>query len=363
MKNFLRKHILFPKEEGIMPYIYLVFMMPAVVFIIMLPPVQKIIFTLLILIFLKTYRDGYWTTKYQPLQIAIQLIIATFLAVNPWFPYFGLQIFTGFEIGFSEAPKKLLKRYLLAYYILAPLTLLSPMIQAYRQDELSNLVWIGVSFLFMLGCVPFARSIMRTYSLKSENELLLQQVRELERERIAYDLHDNLGQTFSTITLKAELAEKLLEKNKLLEGKKEIAEITQLSRNSLTLVRQIVSGMKPIAISQVLQEEEKNLQLAAVRLKTKNLHLTEDWPQACQNATAAVLKEALTNVIHHAQASEVQVNIEPVGFTVTDNGVGLGDAEASHGMAGMRRRIEEVGGSFQVKSDKGVRIEVNFENN
>ncbi|MDR2976670.1 MAG: sensor histidine kinase [Streptococcaceae bacterium] len=363
MKNFLQKHILFPKDEGFMPYVYLVFMLPAVVLAIMLPLFQKIIFILLILLFLKAYRDGFWNTKYHPLQIAIQLVIVFFLSVNPWFPYYGLQIFTGFEIGFSTVSSKLYKRYLWAYYLLAPITLVFPLFQAYQENYPNTIVWIAVSFFFMLGCVPFARSIMKTYSLKSENKALMQQVRDLERERIAYDLHDNLGQTFSTITLKAELAEKLLEKNKISQSKKEISEIVQLSRNSLTLVRQIVSGMKPIAIRQVLHEKEKDLQLAGVKLKTKNLSLTEDWSQACQNATSAVLKEALTNVIHHAHAGEVQVNVEPTGFTVIDNGVGLGDAEASHGIASMRRRIEEVGGRFQVKSENGVRIEVNFGNN
>ena len=73
-------------------------------------------------------------------------------------------------------------------------------------------------------------------------------------------------------------------------------------------------------------------------------------------ALLAVLREALSNVARHAHADRVDIGVRAGGgrvtLTVRDNGVGLGGAGPSGGLVNIRRRAEELGGSFTVEPDE-----------
>src|SRR5690606_21535545 len=126
-----------------------------------------------------------------------------------------------------------------------------------------------------------------------------------ERERIARDLHDILGHTLSSIALKAELAEKLLILDKRDEAKQHVSELHQIARNTLSLVRQTVSGYKHRGLSgEVMELCDKLRQNGFV------VELTGEIPQLTPRAETALilaLTELTTNVLRHSNGNHCQI--------------------------------------------------------
>ncbi len=179
-----------------------------------------------------------------------------------------------------------------------------------------------------------------------------------ERERIARDLHDLLGHTLSTITLKSELAHKLaLDDPERAAG--EMRDVERISREALAEVRSAVTGFR----ARGLQGELANVKLAleagevAFDYYAEPLELTPER----ESALALALREAVTNVLRHAGAEHCTVRLRRLGdhaeLTVEDDGVG-GAAVADGGLAGMRARLQALGGTLQVTDDRGTRLRV-----
>ena len=174
-----------------------------------------------------------------------------------------------------------------------------------------------------------------------------------ERERIARDLHDTLGQSFSMITLKTELAKKLLVKAPEKVGP-ELDDIVRTSRENLQLVRSIVNDLHQKSISEVLLEQNRNLLAANVWLVTNGEKQAVKWPTVVQGVFSATLVEALTNVIRHAHAHQVQLDFSETTaqyqVVIQDNGRG-GSLEraGANGITGMRARLFEAHGTFEIK--------------
>src|SRR5699024_12771471 len=116
-------------------------------------------------------------------------------------------------------------------------------------------------------------SLSKSYRLGKQNNRLELIARHSERDRIAQQLHDNLGQSFSMLALKAELAEKLLEKDPVL-AKQQLKDIAAASRQNLDLVREIVADMKHSKILQTFVIQQYNLGKSVILLNTKNTEMT-----------------------------------------------------------------------------------------
>ena len=179
-----------------------------------------------------------------------------------------------------------------------------------------------------------------------------------ERERIARDLHDLLGHTLSTITLKSELAHRLA----LLDPERaagEMRDVERISREALAEVRSAVTGFR----ARGLQGELANAKLALEAGEVAFDYYAEplDLTPERESALALALREAVTNVLRHAGAQHCTVRLRRLGehaeLTVEDDGVG-GAAVADGGLAGMRARLQALGGTLQVTDDRGTRLRV-----
>jgi len=179
-----------------------------------------------------------------------------------------------------------------------------------------------------------------------------------ERERIARDLHDLLGHTLSTITLKSELAHRLA----LADPERaaaEMREVERISRGALSEVRSAVTGYR----ARGLQGELANAKLALEAGEVAFDYFAEplDLPPERESVLALALREAVTNVLRHAGAEHCTVRLRKLGdhaeLTVEDDGVG-GAAVADGGLAGMRARLQALGGTLQVTDDRGTRLRV-----
>jgi two-component system, NarL family, sensor histidine kinase DesK len=177
-----------------------------------------------------------------------------------------------------------------------------------------------------------------------------------ERERIARDLHDVLGHTLSVVVLKSELAGKLMDRDPD-RARREIGEVEQIARKALTDVREAISGYRAGGLAAEIARAQKTLDAAGVTLEC------ESQPPQLQPAEETVLslivREAVTNIVRHAQAShcvlEIQSGHDGMALIVQDDGRG-GIRQEGNGLRGMRERAASIGASFRVDSAQGTRL-------
>ena len=194
----------------------------------------------------------------------------------------------------------------------------------------------------------------------------LQHVQEEERARLSRGLHDELG----GILLAARMDVTWMERHRLGEDasvKQRLERLRKVLDQGIELKRRVVEELRPTLL------DTMGL-LAALRWQTEetckraNLRCTERYPdeeprlnRAGAIALFRVVQEALANVAKHAKASNVDITFEvanqEVILTVHDDGVGAAPTDLarprSHGIAGMRHRINVLGGRLDISSGPG----------
>jgi two-component system sensor histidine kinase DesK len=215
----------------------------------------------------------------------------------------------------------------------------------------------GLAVFF--GNRSFREMQLRRAMLRLSQEEVRRLSERAERERIARDLHDLLGHSLSLIALKAELARKLALRAPE-RAADEMAQVEQLARSSLEEVRMALHDMRRATIDHELAQVRLCMESAgvALRLECADVLLDRD----CEAALAFALREASTNIIRHARASEALIRINEdrdfVTLEVCDNGRGglpeLDLRASSHGLRGMRERVEACGGQLRLSSTRGV---------
>ena len=174
-----------------------------------------------------------------------------------------------------------------------------------------------------------------------------------ERERIGRDLHDLLGHTLSLVAIKSELAGRLVDRAPL-EAKAQMAEVESVARKALAQVREAVVGIRATGLEAELAAARLALLSADVRLDQRiaTVALT---PEA-ESVFALGLREAVTNILRHAHARRVDVELSAdaggVQLLISDDGRG-GPIEPNTGLAGMRERLVALGGGLQYDSAPG----------
>lgn len=175
-----------------------------------------------------------------------------------------------------------------------------------------------------------------------------------ERDRIARDLHDLLGHSLSVIVLKSELAARLADHDPV-RAAAEIRDVERVSREALAEVRKAVRGYRNSGFRDELARAREALEAAGVTLAADVARV--QLPPVEDHTLALVLREAVTNVIRHARASRCQVTLAPGGrglaLAIEDDGTGA-RAPAGEGVAGMRARVEQLGGTFAITGRSGA---------
>ncbi len=179
-----------------------------------------------------------------------------------------------------------------------------------------------------------------------------------ERERIARDLHDVLGHTLSVITLKAELAGRLLDSDPA-KARKELEDVAATSREALASVRETVGNYRRVGLHDEIGAARAHLHRAGVTLTT-DLADTRLSPRH-ETLLALIVREATTNVIRHANATECALSLAvedtDIVLVIHDNGQGI-DSDEGQGMTGMRERLAVLGGTLGVSGHDGTRLTV-----
>lgn len=169
-----------------------------------------------------------------------------------------------------------------------------------------------------------------------------------EREEIARDVHDVLGHSLTVITLKAELAQRLLEIDPARAGA-EMEAIAQLSRASLAEVRSTVTRLRVPDFSGEIEGAGRALQTAGIRAELPDAQSALAVAGVNAKLFSWVLREAVTNMVRHSGANAARVRLSATGLDILDNGVGVGDARGN-GLTGMAQRVAASGGSVVIEA-------------
>jgi two-component system sensor histidine kinase DesK len=227
--------------------------------------------------------------------------------------------------------------------------------------HLTEWVWsIGIGFSLLFGMNQFRMKQKRRgdAKLRMAHEEIEQLATTAERERIARDMHDVLGHSLSLIVLKSELAGRLFTTQPA-RAALEIAEIEATARQALAEVRKTITGYRSEGFASELLRAAQVLETAGVRLNkpAKAPYLTPRH----EATLSLVLREAITNIVRHAGASECSIEVSTAAnrtqLVIADDGRGDIQQEGN-GLRGMRERVQELGGRLSLDSNRGTRLQI-----
>ena len=195
----------------------------------------------------------------------------------------------------------------------------------------------------------------------------LQWVREEDRKQVARDLHDQIGQILTAIKMDMTWMTRHLPESEA-EVLARLAESIPLINDGVKTVRAICSGLRPGVLDdlglaaaiewQASEFSSRHGVHCQVSVPPVDLHLDGDRA----TATFRIFQECLTNVIRHAQAKTVRVELcqedESILLIVKDDGIGFHTSDSSNalgslGLLGMKERAQFCGGDVQISSSPG----------
>jgi len=206
--------------------------------------------------------------------------------------------------------------------------------------------------------------------LQQANHALKQSARDVEklamdqeRNRIARDIHDTLGHSLTALNIQLESALKLWEKDPY-QAQQFLSNAKRLGSQSLNDVRQSVTTLRqdPLggetlegAIARLLQNIE-DASSKTITL-TQDIDINHPLPPTLSVILYRIVQEGLTNIVKHAQASKIHLQLVSspavVTLTLEDNGIGFDVAQArtGFGLQSMRDRAEAIGGTFTLRAN------------
>ncbi|EEH63949.1 histidine kinase [Gleimia coleocanis DSM 15436] len=188
-------------------------------------------------------------------------------------------------------------------------------------------------------------------------ELLYAQ--EKERNRISADLHDVLGQTLTALSLKAELAEKLLEAEQTEKVAGQLKQLQDLTRKALNEVRAVVAANRALDLEAEIQNCMGICETAGIKLLLRAEYATQS--AQLQTISAYVLREAITNALRHASPTEIAVTIDATHIQVTNdiNSV-KNSAGTGLGIDSLKQRVGNLGKVSAEQTQNQWILEVSF---
>jgi signal transduction histidine kinase len=212
-----------------------------------------------------------------------------------------------------------------------------------------------------------------------ELQVYAAQVEELaavqERNRLARELHDSVTQTIFSMTLTAEAARILLERDPTQAGA-QIDRLLELAQSALAEMRSLISHLRPKTVAEeglipALRRhiaERGDRDGLSVALRLERYEEDRRLPPETEEALFRIVQEALNNVVKHAQTDRAEVALrlgdESVSLLVEDSGVGFDPTRVSSGtshlgLTGMHERVRALGGTLEIVSHPGAGTHIN----
>jgi two-component system sensor histidine kinase DesK len=238
-----------------------------------------------------------------------------------------------------------------AYAVVAGIVLLT-----FAVGLFSGFAWLAFPALAIgLWSIAFVGQVAAVAQLRAAREELARLAVSEERLRFARDLHDLLGHSLSLITLKGELAERLLPDTP--ENRRAIEEVRGLqgvARGALKEVREAVSGYRRPSLDEELAGACAMLEAAGISCRARKE--VGVLPRDAEGILTWVVREGATNVVRHSRAKRCEIRLardgESVRAEVRDDGLGPRPKHADNGvggsgLAGIAERVQAGGGQFE----------------
>jgi len=212
----------------------------------------------------------------------------------------------------------------------------------------SLLLSIFLAAVAMWGVSQLIRRNIDLSLAREENARLAVQE---ERNRVARDLHDILGHSLTVITVKAELAGRLMDVDPE-RARAEVTDLERLSRDALVDVRRAVEGYRELTLPGELARARAALQAAEIDADLPTS--TDVVPGDLRELFAWGVREGVTNVIRHSAATRCTIRLTPDTVEVLDNGRGPSDAEllerSGNGLRGLQERATALGAMLMTRT-------------
>ncbi len=194
----------------------------------------------------------------------------------------------------------------------------------------------------------------------------LQVIREEERERIAHEIHDELGQALTALKMDVHWIRRKLPGTEDFLVEKTVT-MSTLIDTTVQSVKRIISELRPrllddFGLSAAMEWQADEFMKRTgiqcdIELEPEDIILDEAW----SIAIFRIFQETLTNITRHADATRVKVSLKEnttvIEMRVSDNGKGISkkqlSAPQSFGIIGMRERAHSLGGSLVIAGDRG----------
>ncbi|PLS17267.1 sensor histidine kinase [Bacillus sp. M6-12] len=360
----IKRYMIMLKSTGISPYIWAILSILPFYFIFQLSSTIEItIGIILTVLFFICYRFAFFS-KGWTVYVWTILLIAISVSSASLFNY----IYFAFYIAYLNGNIKDRIAFLVLYIIHLVTTTVAINLNIVLQEPMFIkqlpiviIVWIGVILL------PFtirSRKQMGQLEEKLEdaNKRISELVKHEERQRIARDLHDTLGQKLSLIGLKSDLARKLINKDPE-QASSELIDVQHTARTALNEVRKMVSEMRGVKLKDEMIRVEQILEAAQIEFNGIRDVSVSNIPPLTENILSMCLKEAINNVVRHSKATSCYISIEQkrkeIVIIVKDNGIGTVDNDSfvkGHGLIGMKERLEFVNGTLDININEGTTL-------
>lgn len=235
------------------------------------------------------------------------------------------------------------------------------------QKKFTNYILSGsIAALVIILIFAVGYYKQRQKTVQHQKEIEKQKAVIEERNRIANDMHDDLGAGLSTIKMMGEMAMAKSPGN----SNSEMQKITQSASELIDSMRAIVwsiSNRNDSLEDLVLYIRKYSFEFLEPHKIECTMDIPENIPQIKLSSEQRrniflVVKESLHNTVKHANASHVEIKIitQPVfTFTIHDNGKGYEQADINrfgNGLKNMKRRMESAGGTFAIENKQGTTV-------
>lgn len=197
--------------------------------------------------------------------------------------------------------------------------------------------------------------------IEEKNRYINLLIAEQERQRIGQDLHDTLGHVFASLSIKSELAAKLIDID-IDKAKTEMQSVNQLSKEALEKVREIVDQLKFQSFQEEVASVSHLLQETGIQFNFENAKVAKSINKGRQSILSMILREAVNNIVKHSEATRVSGCLVETDtgylFKIQDNGKGMEPSATA--LNSIEERVKLLGGNLKIISNQGLTIEIEF---
>lgn len=231
---------------------------------------------------------------------------------------------------------------------------------------------VGIALDYLSGDLQNAGEQLDNLQQRQFLGIKIIEAQEEERKRVAREIHDGPAQSMSNIVIKAEICERLLDKD-IDEARKELQNLKKVMRDSLQEVRKIIYNLRPMALDDLglLPTLERYVisfkEETGIDVQLRSRAINEEIKPVISLAVFRIVQESLNNVLKHAQAKRVSILLEHVNqklsIIIADNGVGFNtedvkiiepESTGGFGLFSMKERVALLEGEVDIVSQVGV---------